>query len=181
MKKLLFVLCLIPVLLFCGCVEKQDKVLKMLTEETAAQINEDTNLQLKFLENVGGKDLSFLVPQDGWFGARGYLNSGYEEGDIYYVQYVITAYPDYADGGSVVTEIVCTDPNITFFGGYTVNDSEQLIEYLSNDGYAVEDGNSIGTLVRAKKGKITISFFIGDGYNEVMFMYEVGNRKGIVF
>ena len=153
----------------------------MLTEETAAQINEETNLELKFLENVGGKDLSFLVPQDGWFGATGYYNSGYEEGDIYYVQYVITAYPDYADGGSVVTQIVCTDPNITFFGGYTVNDSEQLIEYLSNNGYTLLESNSSGTLVRFEKGRIKITFLEGDGYNEVMFMYEVGNRLGMVF
>ena len=173
MKKLLFSLFLIPALLFCGCTDKR-------AEKIADEINKDTTLELKFLENISGKDLSFLVPDYGWFGADGYYNSGYEEGDIYYVQYVITAYPDYADGGSVVTQIVCTDPNITFFGSYTVNDSEQLIEYLSNDGYTI-DNNDSGTLVRAKKGRITISFFEGDGYNEVMFMYEVGNRKGIVF
>lgn len=152
----------------------------MLTEETAAQINEDTNLQLKFLENVGGKDLSFLVPQDGWFGARGYLNSGYEEGDIYYVQYVITAYPDYADGGSVVTEIVCTDPNITFFGGYTINDREELIDYLLNDGFEITDKYS-DTHLKVKKGKITISFFENTEFKEIMFMYEVSNRLGIDF
>ena len=179
MKKLLLILLLIPVFIFCGC-GSQSAALKRLSEETAAQINENTTLELKFLEDVKEKDLSFLVPQYGWEGADGYYNSGYQEGDIHYVQYVVTAYPDYADGGSVVTRITCTDPYITFFGGYTVNDREALIEYLTNDGYTIDENDS-GTLVRAKKGKITVSVFEGDGYNEVAFMYEVSNRKGIVF
>ena len=173
MKKLLFALYLLPVLLFCGCSDKS-------AEKVADEINKNATFELKFLEDVSGKDLSSLVPDYGWFGADGYYNSGYKEGDEHYVQYLVSAYPDYADGGSYVTRITCTDPDVTFFGGYTVNDSEQMIEYLSNDGYTI-DNNDSGTLVRAKKGKITISFFAGDEYREVMFMYEVGNRKGINF
>lgn len=179
MKRLLFALFLIPALLFCGCEDKYPQNDKD-AERIAAEINKNTTLELGFLEYVSGKNLSYLVPDYGWFGASGYYNSGYQEGDIHYVQYLITAYPDCADSGSYVTRIECTDPAVTFFDGYTVNNSEELIEYLSNDGYEI-DGNDLNTFVKAKKGRITISFFEGDGYNKVMFMYDVSNRTGMIF
>ena len=179
MKKLLLTLLLIPVFIFCGC-GSQSAALKRLSEETAAQINENTNLELKFLEDVKEKDFSFLVRDVGWEGADGYYNSGYQEGDIHYVQYVVTAYPDYADGGSVVTRITCTDPYITFFGGYTVNDSEELIEYLTSDGFKIAEKISDNNL-RIKKGKITISFIENTEFKGIVFMCDISNRKGIVF
>ena len=180
MKKFLFTLFLIPLFLFCGCIEKQQKTLERLTEETAAQINENTNFELKFLENVAEKDLSFLVPDYDWFGADAYHNSGYQEGDIHYVHYLVTAYPDYADGGSVVTQIICTDPSVTFFGGYTVENCDALFLYLSGEGFEIiNSGDSPSSLTSATKDKISITY---DSISKkITFTYEVSNREGIVF
>ena len=178
MKKLLFTL-LIPLLLFCGCTDNG-------AQRIAAQINENTNLELGFLEDVSEKDLSSLVLQNDWFGGTGYYNSGYVEGDIHYVFYLVTAYPDYADGGSYVTRITCTDPDVTFFGGYTVNDSEELFKYLAGEGFTVKEYSE--TFLQAKKGKFIISFFEGaenffdDAKNKtITFYYQISNRNKIDF
>ena len=162
MKKLLFVLCLIPVFLFCGCTDKH-------AEKIAAQINENTTLELGFLQDVSGTDLSSLVLEASWRGAVGYYNSGYEEGDMHYVFYLVTSYPDYANGGSFVSRITCTDPTVTFFGGYTVNDSKELIEYLSGEGFKIR-GEYPDTMVQAKKGNIIISFVHETEYNVITFL-----------
>lgn len=148
--------------------------------DSAEKINKNTTLELGFLEDVSKKDLSSLTPDLGWFGANGYYNSGYVEGDKYYVHYLITAYPDYADGGSVVTRIICTDPNVTFFDGCTVENCGALFDYLSDEGFvtvATDDDPSSAT--NASKGAITVSYF--PLIKKIVFYYEVGNRNGIIF
>ena len=159
----------IPICLLCACKDNGKKI--------AAEINRDTTLELGFLENVEGKDLSFLVTQDGVFGGYGYYNSGYQEGDTYYVRYTVTAYPDYADGGKVVTHIECTDPEVKFFGGNTVNDCSAMFNSLKSKGFKVEYFDSS---TRASKGNVTITNYLM-GEKSVIFSYKVGNRQGIVF
>lgn len=171
MKKLILVLCLLPVLLFCGCTD---------AKKIAELINSNATFELGFLEDVSEKDLSSLVPDYGSFGSDVYYNSGYSEGDIHYVCYVVRAYPDYADGGKVVTQIVCTDPAVTFFGGYTVNDSEELFEYLAGEGFKIT-GEYSGTFVQAKKDKFIITFSDDEEYKVMNFYYRVSNRNGIIF
>ena len=174
MKKPFFALFLIPALLFCGCIDNSS------TEKTKQEINKNATFELNFLEDVSEKDLSSLVPDLGWFGADAYYNSGYTEGDEHYVHYLITAYPDYADGGSVVTRIICTDPQVTFFDGCTVENCGALFDYLSDEGFeliATDDDPS--SVTSASNGKISVIYY--NLLKKIVFNYEVGNRDGIVF
>ena len=144
------------------------------------EITKNTTFELHFLEDVSKKDLSFLVDDIGWFGASGYYNSGYKEGDKHYVHYLVTAYPDYADGGSYVTRIICTDPNVTFFDGCTVEDCSKLFLYLSGEGFEiVNSGDSPSSVTCATKGAVSITH---DSISKkIIFSYSVSNRDGIVF
>lgn len=176
MKKLLFALFLIPTLLFYGCSDNQQTT----AENIASEINKNTTLELKFLEDVSVKDLSSLVPDYDWLGADGYYNSGYVEGDEHYVFYLVTAYPDYADGGSVVTRIECTDPNVTFFDGCTVENCNALFLYLSGEGFEIiNSGDDPSSITSATNGKIRV---VHDSKTKMItFSYEVSNRDGIIF
>ena len=176
MKKLLFALSLIPALAFFSCPNNQPTAEERIAEE----INKNTTLELKFLEDVSEKDLSAFVPDYDIFGGFLYYNSGYEEGDEYYVRYLVSAYPDYADGGSVVTRIDCTDPNVTFFDGCTVENCDALFGYLSGEGFEIiNSGDNPSSVTNATNGKITVSH---DSKSKIItFSYEVSNRDGIVF
>ena len=176
MKKLLFALLLTPAILFCGCADNQPAT----AEKIADKINENTTLELKFLEDVSGKDLSAFVPEYDIFGAFVYFNSGYKDGDEHYVRYLVSAYPDYADGGSVVTRIDCTDPNVTFFDGCTVENCDALFLYLSGEGFGIiRSDDEPSSVTNATNGKIRITH--DSILKKITFSYEVSNRDGIVF
>lgn len=77
----------------------------------------ETTLEFWITEDVADVDWSTHDEIYGWMGAREFLGSDYKkitgEGGIdtkptYHVSYVITAYPDYADGGQFVTDITVT-------------------------------------------------------------------------
>lgn len=176
MRKLLFTLFLIPAIFICGCVDSE----QLATKKIAEEINKNTTFELNFLEDVSGKDLSSLVPDYDWFGADGYYNSGYEEGDDQYVFYLVTAYPAYADGGSVVTRIECTDPNVTFFDGCTVYNCNALFAYLSSEGFEIINSDDYpSSVTSATNGKIRV---MHDSISQkIIFSYEVSNRNGIDF
>ena len=175
MKKLLFALCLIPILLFCGCVENTTTA-----EKIADKINKNTTFELKFLEDVSKRDLSAFVPEYDIFGGFAYFNSGYTEGDENYVFYVVTAYPDYADGGMVVTRIECTDPTVTFFDGCTVENCGALFGYLANEGFDVVSSDDFpSSVTSAMNGEISVTH---DSISKrITFSFSVKNRDGIDF
>lgn len=177
MKKALFSGLLIVAfgLCLCGCVSEEKRI--------SGAINKESTFELSFLEDVSDKDLSSLFHEVGWFGAESYYNSGYKEGDEYYVHYLVTAYPDYADGGHVVTYIKCTDPKAIFFGDCTINNCNSLFDYLSSKGFEVlcSDNDSPegpSTTTTAKKGNVEIFHSLN---KEITFRYDVENRDGIVF
>ncbi len=170
-KAILSVPIAISVFLTCSCSDSNKTI--------ADEINRDTTLVIGFLENADKKDLSALVPQNGTFGAEVYFNAGYKEGDEQYVRYTITAYPDYSDKGRYATNIVCTDPNIKFFGGNTLYDCGGLFSYLSERGFEfffTDDYPSSETC--AFKDNITVTLVHG---KNIAFNYEVENRNKIQF
>lgn len=176
MKKLLLGLFLIPAFLFCGCTANQPTA----TERIAAEINKNSTFELKFLEDVSGKDLSAFVPEYDIFGAFVYFNSDYKAGDEHYVRYLVSAYPDYADGGSVVTRIDCTDPSVTFFDGCTVENCNALFLYLSGEGFEIiNSDDDPSSVTSASNGKIIVTH--DNISKKITFSYEVGNRDGIDF
>ena len=145
----------------------------------ADRINENADFELGFLKNSEMWDLSLLVHEDGWFGAEAYYNSGYTDGDMHYVKYIVTAYPDYADGGAYVTQIICTDPEVTFFNGCTIGDCEEMFDYLSEQGFEITNTDDVPcSVTTAGQGSLKITRELE---KSVGFYYEVSNREGIDF
>ena len=168
--KILVLLSLCGIMLLCtACTPKWTK--------DAELINTDSTFELKFLENVKDKDLSHFE-YIGGFGVSSYYNSRYNGRkftDEIYVEYQVTAYPDFADGGDYVTGIYCSDPKVTFFGGYTITSGDELVQALQDADYKIEINN---IKIDAKKNRIHIR------YKQNVYVYiefEVSNRKGIDF
>lgn len=163
---------------------KPDERPKYRTEaEEVEKINETSAFELKFLEDVKNKDLSEFIYHPG-FGVSGYSNAKYADAQTFsediIVQYNVTAYPDYADGGSFVTDIYCSDPEVTFYGGYTIASGDCFAEELEAAGYSIErtDSSAYGVGFRATRGNITIFYILN---HEFTIRYNVGNRNDIVF
>ena len=168
---------------------------KVTVTPSAGEMPRDTTLEFWITEDVKDKEWSGHDEIRGWMGAREFLGSGYkktqgEDGSDqhpdHYVSYVITAWPDYADGGQFVTDITITDPAVTVYGltiGSTYEEFDAVFEPL---GYELSWGEgAIKTRVATKDG-ITFRLTCAvDGNPDVVPVFrisaEVTNREGIVF
>lgn len=162
---------------------------------SAGEMPRDTTLEFWITEDVKDQDWSEHDEIYGWMGAREFLGSGYKKNadtdgsdqhPDHYVSYVITAWPDYADGGQFVTDITITDPAVTVYGltiGSTYEEFDAVFEPL---GYELSWGDgAIETRVATKDG---ITFRLTravdgnpDVVPELRISAEVTNREGIVF
>ncbi len=182
MKQIAFILVLIMVLVdFSSCSDK----------ETTLEMPEDTNLEFWITQDVKDVDFSDYYEIIGWFGAEQYYGSGYlpelnEDGyevdPEYYVKYMITAWPDYSDGGQYITSIDFNDPNITVYGLTVDSSYDEFERIFSEMGYELSKDSS-GTFVRytASKNGISFSLETVDGKQSFSINAEVTNKTGIVF
>ena len=163
----------------CSCAGVSDEI----------SMPERTDLEFWVTQNVESVDLSAHSEIVGWFGAREYLGMGYEalrdaDGNTgypsQYVSYLITAYPDYADGGQYVTRITVTDPAVTVYG-LTVNSSaDDFQATLSEYGYSPVSSDSSSDFVRfVSEEGVTVTF--SPSMKEITVSVEVSNREGIIF
>lgn len=126
-------------------------------------------------------------------GAKEYYGKGYspakddEGNDVkpeHYVTYVVSAYPDYADGGQYVTRIEITDPNVTVFG-LTVNSTDEEFDSVFHEmGYTLSKKVYTGQYaLSAKKDNISYTLSVGteSGERILTIQAEVTNRDGIQF
>lgn len=154
---------------------------------------EDTTLDFWIAENVENVDFSQHNEIYGWMGAREFYGKGYfstkdEDGnDVkpeHYVTYLITAYPDHADGGQYVTRIDITDPNVSVYG-LTVNSTiEEYDVVFRKMGYVISvEERGVNTVFTATRMGITFELCIrNDGSNRSLTIKaKVTNREGIVF
>ncbi len=154
----------------------------------------DTDLEFWIVEDVAGRDFSDHAINPGWFGATEYYGLGYahEESsdDAEYVSYLVTAYPDYADGGEYVTRITVTDPEVNIMSGLTAASSaDEWDAALTALGCTRDEGEAIldeGTEYKfswsSEDGRLT--FTLSKRYSgEVLWnVYApVSNRDGIVY
>lgn len=105
---------------------------------------DDTNLELWITENVTDTDLLHMTYLPGYFGASEYLDSRYspikrEDGndvapDVH-VTYLLTSYPDYSSGGSYVTSIDISDPQIYVYGLSMNSTDSQISNTMSELGF----------------------------------------------
>ena len=155
---------------------------------------ENTTLEFWITENVEGVDFSQHNEIYGWMGAREFYGKGYssvkdEDGNTvkptHYVTYLITAYPDHADGGRYVTRIEISDPEVAVYG-LTVNSTiEEYEAVFRKMGYVIsveEYGES--TVFSATKFD-TITFELRINSNEstpvLTIRARVTNREGIIY
>ena len=154
---------------------------------------EDTTLEFWITENVENVDFSQHNEIYGWMGAREFYGNGYsstkdEDGnDVkpeHYVTYLITAYPDYADGGQYVTRIDITDPSVSVYG-LTVNSTiEEYDAVFRKMSYVISvEERDVNTVFTATRLGITFELCIGNNGSSrsLTIKAEVTNGEGIVF
>jgi hypothetical protein len=182
MKQITFILALIILLAdFSSC----------SGTETTTKMPEDTNLEFWITQDVAETDFSDYYEIVGWFGARQYYGSGYlpvsdEDGyevdPEYYVKYMITAWPDYADGGEYITSIDFNDPKVTVYGLTVDSSFDEFERIFSEMGFelSIDCSESFERYTASKKG-INFSLETVDGKRSFSIYAEVTNKLGIVF
>ena len=162
---------------------------------SAGEMPKDTTLEFWIAENVKDQDWTGYDEIYGWMGAREFLGSGYkktqdEDGSDqhpeHYVSYVITAWPDYADGGQFVTDIIVTDPAVKVYGLSIASTFEEFDAVFELLGYELSWAEgAIKTRVATKDGityKLTRAVEENpDVVPQIRISAEVTNREGIVF
>ncbi len=153
-----------------------------------------TFLEFQITENVENTDFSGYKSVSGWMGAKEYYGKGYSpvtdsEGNVtkpeYYVTYLVSAYPDYADGGQYITKIEITDPSVMVHG-ITVNSSFKEFEAVFKAlGYTVSVAEKGGYVQYNAKNKDGISYTIylsnSNNRKKMTIQAEVTNSEGIIF
>ena len=119
----------------------------------------------------------------GWMGAREFLGTGYhasEQGERppVRVSYILTAWPDYADGGCYITTIEITDPAVSVYGLTVESEPEEFERVMISMGYEIESVEN--SLQRAVRDGYTVSVYRSDT-PKLCISAEVGNREGICF
>ncbi len=174
------------------------KALDVLTETgntVSGEMPKDTTLEFWITEDVKDQDWTGHDEIYGWMGAREFLGSAYKKNadtdgsdqhPEHYVSYVITAWPDYADGGQFVTEITVTDPAVKVYGLTIASTFEEFDAVFEQLGYELSwSEGAIKTRVATKDG---ITFRLTRAVEEnpdvvpqIRISAEVTNREGIVF
>ena len=174
------------------------KALDVLTETgntVTGEMPKDTTLEFWITEDVKDQDWTRHDEIYGWMGAREFLGSGYKKNadtdgsdqhPEHYVSYVITAWPDYADGGQFVTDITVTDPAVTVYGLTIESTYEEFDAVFEPLGYELSwSEGAIQTRVATKDGiTFRLTRAVDDDPNvvpQIRISAEVTNREGIVF
>ena len=174
------------------------KALDVLTETgntVSGEMPKNTSLEFWITEDVKDRDWTGHDEIYGWMGAREFLGSGYKKNEDptgsnqhpeHYVSYVITAWPDYADGGEFVTDITVTDPVVKVYGLTVASTYEEFDAVFEPLGYELSwSEGAIKTRVATKDG-ITFRLIRAvednpDVVPQIRISAEVTNREGIVY
>ena len=174
------------------------KALDVLTETgntVSGEMPKDTTLEFWITENVKDQDWTGHDEIYGWMGAREFLGSAYKKNEDadgldqrpeHYVSYVITAWPDYADGGQFVTDIIVTDPAVKVYGLTIASTFEEFDAVFEPLGYELSwSEGAIQTRVATKDGvTFRLTRAVEDNPNvvpQIRISAVVTNREGIVF
>lgn len=175
-----------------GCVDGPSNV---TVTPSVSEMPKNTSLEFWITEDVKDYDWTGHDEIYGWMGAREFLGSGYKKNEDptgsnqhpeHYVSYVITAWPDYADGGEFVTDITVTDPVVKVYGLTVASTYEEFDAVFEPLGYELSwSEGAIKTRVATKDG---ITFRLTravednpDVVPQIRISAEVTNREGIVY
>lgn len=174
------------------------KALDVLTETgntVSGEMPKDTTLEFWITENVKDQDWTGHDKIYGWMGAREFLGSAYKKNEDadgldqrpeHYVSYVITAWPDYADGGQFVTDIIVTDPAVKVYGLTIASTFEEFDAVFEPLGYELSwSEGAIKTRLATRDGiTFRLTRAVEDNPNvvpQIRISAVVTNREGIVF
>lgn len=151
-----------------------------------------TFLEFQITENVENTDFSQYKSVSGWMGAKEYYGKGYSpvtdsEGNEtkpeYYVTYLVSAYPDYADGGQYITRIEITDPTVLVHG-ITVEspfeEFEAVFKAMDYETYISEHSSHVQYNAKSKDG-ISYTLYVSSDTKKLTIQADVTNREGIQF
>ncbi len=147
----------------------------------------DSDLTFWITEDVVSVDFSSYRTKSYLLGAVEYIPASYEEGESEYVGYLVSAYPDYADGGKFVTRICVSDTKVKVLGGLTiaatVEEWDAALTKLRFERQEVtetlDEGTEYKELWESGDGKLTVTLKKGaDGY-AMYIQATVTNREGI--
>ena len=143
----------------------------------------DTTLEYWICDDVSSVDWGGHDEITGWMGAQEFLGKGYHIGargerPNVRVSYLLTAWPDYADGGQYVTTIEITDPAVSVYGLTVESEPAEFEQVMMSMGYKVERTDN--GFQRAVRDGFTFSIHRGDTPKFVISA-EVSNREGICF
>ena len=151
--------------------------------------DENSALEFWLTDDVLQVDLSGYEFVPGWFGAEEFYNAELyptvtnEDGEPaapeICVKYLITAYPDYADGGSFITHIEITDPEVEIYGVNCQSTLEQFDSVFTQKGYTVTATTS--TLHVAEREGFRFSLWREGDEGKLQANAKVTNRDSIVF
>ncbi len=153
---------------------------------------EKMDLEFWITDDVSGVDFSEHREIDGWFGARQFYGMGYEpilneNGEPcdpeHSVKYLITAFPDYADGGEYVTQIEITDPAVEVYGLTAASTLEEFDRVMTEKGFRRHETDGAEYWHTFTKDGVYFSFLLHPDKTEgeLTIWAEVTNRTGIVF
>lgn len=174
------------------------KALDVLTETgntVSGEMPKNTSLEFWITEDVKDRDWTGHDEIYGWMGAREFLGSAYKKNvdtdgsdqhPEHYVSYVITAWPDYADGGQFVTDITVTDPAVKVYGLTIASTFEEFDAVFEPLGYELSWGEgAIKTRVATRDGiTFRLTRAVDDNPDvvpQIRISAEVTNREGIVY
>ena len=174
------------------------KALDVLAETgntVSGEMPKNTSLEFWITEDVKDQDWTGYDEIYGWMGAREYLGSAYkkiadtdgsDQHPEHYVSYVITAWPDYADGGEFVTDITVTDPAVKVYGLTIASTFEEFDAVFEPLGYELSwSEGAIVTRVATKDGitfRLTRAVEDNPDVDPVLrISAEITNREGVVF
>ncbi len=155
-----------------------------------------TPLEFFLKQNVENYNFEGHDEITGWFGAREYLGSEYEKitgadgtdsKPEYYVSYLVTAYPDYADGGAYITEIRITDPKVYLYGLTVQSAASEFYSVFMEMGFTItEEQTSSCVMHIAEKDGVKCTKTVpkpgaDDVTPELVIKAEVTNKTGIVY
>lgn len=144
---------------------------------------EDTTLEFWICDDGAQVNWSDHDEITGWMGAWEFLGKDYHVGaqgerPPMCVSYLLTAWPDYADGGRYITTIEITDPAVSVYGLTVESKPVEFEQVMTSMGYKVESVDD--NLQRATRDGFTFSLYRGNT-SEFRITAEVSNREGIVF
>lgn len=166
----------------------------VLRQPTFLRRPDDANLEFWITQNVEEINFSQYIEIEGWYGAKQYYGIGYQPviddtgpcDPEHFVKYLVTAYPDYADGGQYITKIEISDPDVTFYGLTTNSSFEEFDKTFQKKGYEISSpelypGVPHPDIHTASKNGITFTLNKTSLPSLITINAEISNREGIVF